>query len=146
MVPERVLAAAREKYRRRQNIVWVGGWGGGMDSQLSSFPDMTAELAEERKTFTEVRRKLHAMDVRLTLANQVELHFTSKGTTTNLYSFNFIENIFTFWLPNQTDRNTEAFTRKQHDTLNKVLITLFEKKNNPLTLTQNPNIRVTTSY
>lgn len=57
----------------------MGGVGGGMDSQLSSFPDMTKELAEERKKFTEVWRKLHAMDVHFTLAYQVELHYTRKG-------------------------------------------------------------------
>lgn len=38
--------------------------------------------------------------------------------------------------PSQTDLNTAAFTLRQPDTFNKVLVTLFEKK-------QDPNIRVT---
>lgn len=49
---ERVLAAARSKYRSGQNVVWGG-------CKLSFFPDMTRELAEKRKKFTEVRKKLH---------------------------------------------------------------------------------------
>lgn len=40
---------------------------------------MTRETAEKRKKFTEARQKLHAMDVRFTLAHPAELRFTWKG-------------------------------------------------------------------
>lgn len=64
-----MLAAARGKYRSGQSIVWGG-------CKLSFFPDMTKEWAEKRQKFREVRKKLHALDVRFTLAYQAELHFT----------------------------------------------------------------------
>lgn len=69
---ERVLAAAREKYRRKESITWKG-------CKLSFFPDMTRETAEKRKKFTDARRRLHELDVRFTLAYPAELRFTWRG-------------------------------------------------------------------
>lgn len=69
---ERVLAAAREKYKRKESIIWKG-------CKLSFFPDMTKETAEKRKKFTDARRRLHELDVRFTLAYPAELRFTWNG-------------------------------------------------------------------
>lgn len=69
---ERVMAAAREKYRKKESIIWRG-------CKLSFFPDMTKETAEKRRKFTDVRRRLHELDVRFTLAYPAELRFTWKG-------------------------------------------------------------------
>ncbi len=69
---ERVLAASREKYRKGEKVWWGG-------CRLSFFPHMTRELAERRKRFTEARKKLHALDVRFTLAYPAEWSFTWGG-------------------------------------------------------------------
>lgn len=69
---ERVLDAAREKYKKKEVIVWRG-------CRLSFFPDMTRETAEKRKKFTDARRRLHELDVRFTLAYPAELRFTWEG-------------------------------------------------------------------
>ena len=69
---ERVLAAAREKYKRKESVIWKG-------CKLSFFPDMTKETAEKRKKFTDARRRLHELDVRFTLAYPAELRFTWMG-------------------------------------------------------------------
>ena len=69
---ERVLSAAREKYRKKEGVIWGG-------CKLSFFPDMTKETAEKRRKFTDARNRLHNLDVRFTLAYPAELRFTWKG-------------------------------------------------------------------
>lgn len=69
---ELVLAAAREKYRNKEEIIWGG-------CKLSFFPDMTKETAEKRRKFKDVRSWLHDLDVRFTLAYPAELRFTWRG-------------------------------------------------------------------
>lgn len=64
---ERVLAAARQHSRGADWIQWKGG--------RISFPDFTKDVMK-RKRFTEVRRKLHELDVRFTLAYPAVLRFT----------------------------------------------------------------------
>lgn len=46
---------------------------------MSVFPDMTKELAEKRKSFTLVKRKLQEMEVKYTLAYPATLRFTWRG-------------------------------------------------------------------
>lgn len=67
-----MLAAAREKYRSKKDIIWEG-------CKLSFFPDMTKETAEKRRKFNEVRSRLHQLDVRFTLAYPAELRFSWRG-------------------------------------------------------------------
>ena len=50
---EHVWAAAKAKARVGDGIHWN-------DSNISVFPDMTKEVADKRKQFTEVRKKLRA--------------------------------------------------------------------------------------
>ncbi len=69
---ERVLAAAREKYRNKEEIIWDG-------CRLSFFPDMTKETAEKRRKFKDVRSRLHDLDVHFILAYPAELRFRWKG-------------------------------------------------------------------
>ena len=69
---ERVWAAAKAKARVGDGIHWN-------DSNISVFPDMTKEVADKRKQFTEVRKKLHELNVRFTLAFPAVLRFTWKG-------------------------------------------------------------------
>lgn len=69
---ERVLAAARQRYRDKGGIVWNGG-------KISIFPDMTRDVVERRRKFTDIRRKLHDLDIRFTLAYPATLRFTCKG-------------------------------------------------------------------
>lgn len=72
LVKERVLAAARAKARVGEGIQWN-------DSKMSVFPDMTKEVVDKRKRFTDVRKKLHELNVRFTLAYPAVLRFTWKG-------------------------------------------------------------------
>lgn len=67
-----MLNAARERYREKREIKWEG-------SSISFFPDMTKEVVEKRQKFSEVRKKLHEMDVRFTLAYPAVMHFSWKG-------------------------------------------------------------------
>lgn len=67
--------SARDKVvnvpKEKRGIEWEG-W------QLSVFPDMTKELAEKRKTFTSVKRKLQEFNVKHTLAYPATLRFRWK--------------------------------------------------------------------
>lgn len=63
-VRDKVIIAAKEK----QGFLWEG-------CQLSVFPDMTKELADKRKSFTSVKRKLQKMEVKYTLAYPATLRF-----------------------------------------------------------------------
>lgn len=47
--------------------------------QLSLFPDMSKELAQKRKAFTPVKRKLQQLDIRYSLAFPATLHFKWRG-------------------------------------------------------------------
>lgn len=69
---ERVLAAAKQKYKNKEDVMWRG-------CKLSFFPDMTRETAAKRRKFKDVRNRLHTLDVRFTLAYPAELRFTWKG-------------------------------------------------------------------
>lgn len=69
---ERVLAAAKQKYKSKEDVKWRG-------CKLSFFPDMTRETAEKRRKFKDVRNRLHTLDVRFTLAYPAELRFTWHG-------------------------------------------------------------------
>ena len=65
---EKVINVAKEK----RGFVWEG-------CRMSVFPDMTKELAEKRKSFTAVKRKLQEMEVRYALAYPATLRFRWKG-------------------------------------------------------------------
>lgn len=65
---DKVVNAAKEKC----GFEWKG-------CRLSVFPDMSRELAENRKAFTSVKRKLQEFNVKYTLAYPVTLHFKWKG-------------------------------------------------------------------
>lgn len=65
---DKVINAAKEK----QGFVWE-------KCRLSVFPDMSRELAQKRKAFTLVKRKLHELDIRYTLAFPATLHFKWRG-------------------------------------------------------------------
>ncbi|KAK7906782.1 hypothetical protein WMY93_015394 [Mugilogobius chulae] len=69
---EKVLAAAIQRSRGRRGIMWN-------DCKISFFPDLTRDVVEKRKKFTDVRRKLHDLDIRFTLAYPAVLRFTWKG-------------------------------------------------------------------
>lgn len=47
--------------------------------KMSFFPDATKAVAERRRRFTDVWKKLHALDIRFTLAYPAKLFFTWKG-------------------------------------------------------------------
>ena len=74
-VRDKVINAAKAK----RGFVWEG-------CRMSVFPDMTKELAEKRKSFTSVKRKLQEMEVRYTLAYPATLRFKWQGKNV---SFNF---------------------------------------------------------
>lgn len=65
---DKVITAAKEK----RGVEWEG-------CRLSVFPDMTKELAERRKAFTAVKRKLQEFNVKYTLAYPATLRFKWKG-------------------------------------------------------------------
>lgn len=65
---DKVITAAKEK----RGFVWEG-------CRLSVFPDKTKELAEKRKTFTSVKRKLQERAVKYTLASPATLRFKWQG-------------------------------------------------------------------
>lgn len=46
---------------------------------MSVFPDMTKEVVDKRKWFTDARKKLHELNVCLPLAYPAVLRFTWKG-------------------------------------------------------------------
>lgn len=69
---ERVMAAVRAKVRGSGAIMWKG-------SKISLFPDMTRDVAEKRRQFTAVRKRLHELDIRFTLAYPAVIRFTWKG-------------------------------------------------------------------
>ncbi len=75
-----MLAAAREKYRNKEEIIWDG-------CRLSFFPDMTKETAEKRRKFKDVRSQLHDLDVHFILAYPAELRFTSLRITRRQWTF-----------------------------------------------------------
>ncbi|CAJ1050792.1 PREDICTED: LINE-1 type transposase domain-containing protein 1 [Xyrichtys novacula] len=65
---DKVLQVAKE----RRGIDWE-------DCKLSFFEDVSRELAEKRKAFTPVKRRLHALNVRHRLVYPATLIFTWKG-------------------------------------------------------------------
>lgn len=65
---DKVINVVKEK----RGFVWEG-------CRLSVFPDMTKELAEKRKSFTPVKRKLQEMEVKYTLAYPATLRFKWQG-------------------------------------------------------------------
>lgn len=65
---DKVLQVAKEK----RGIEWEGG-------RLSFFEDLTRELAEKRKTFVPVKRRLYELNVRHRLVYPATLIFTWKG-------------------------------------------------------------------
>lgn len=69
---ERVMAAVRMKVREGGSIMW-------RSSKISLFPDMTRDVAEKRRRFTAVRKRLHELDIRFTLAYPAVIRFTWKG-------------------------------------------------------------------
>lgn len=69
---QRVMTAVKSKARFGNGISWE-------NSNISVFPDMTKEVADKRKQFTDVRKKLHDLDTRFTLAFPATLRFTWKG-------------------------------------------------------------------
>ena len=69
---DRVMAAAKGKYKSKTALEWKR-------SKISFFPDATKAVAEKRRTFTDVRKKLHEMDIRFTLAYLAKPFFTWKG-------------------------------------------------------------------
>ena len=69
---EKVFAAARSKYRSGQGVEWKG-------CRLSFFQDLPREWTEKRKKFKDVKEKLHAMDVRFTVAPPAQMRFTWNG-------------------------------------------------------------------
>lgn len=69
---DRVMTAVKTKYKQRTALEWKG-------SKISFFPDATKAVTERRRKFTDVRKKLHAMDIRFTLAYPARLFFTWKG-------------------------------------------------------------------
>ena len=69
---DRVMAAAKGKYKSKTTLKWE-------EAKISIFPDATKAVAEKRRKFTDVRKKLHAMDIRFTLAYPAKLFFTWKG-------------------------------------------------------------------
>lgn len=68
---ERVMAAVRAKVRESSGITWRG-------SKISLFPNMTRDVTERRWQFTAVRKQLHELDIRFTLAYPAVIHFTWK--------------------------------------------------------------------
>lgn len=69
---EKVFAAVKRRYREGQRVEWKG-------CKLSFFQDLPREWAEKRKKFSEVREKLHSLDVRFTVAPPAQMRFTWKG-------------------------------------------------------------------
>ena len=65
---DKVLQVAKE----RRGIDWE-------DGKLSFYEDVTRELAEKRKAFTPVKRRLHQLNVRHRLVYPATLIFTWKG-------------------------------------------------------------------
>lgn len=66
------MAAMREKYKNKTEIKRPG-------RSISFFLDVTKDVANRRKKFIEVRRKLHEMDFRFTLAFPTVLRYSWKG-------------------------------------------------------------------
>ena len=64
------MATIWGKYKSKTPLEWEG-------SKISFFPDATK--AEKRRKLTDVRKKLHVMDIHFTLANTAKLFFTWKG-------------------------------------------------------------------
>lgn len=58
--------------KEKRGFIWEG-------CRLSVFPDMTKKLAEKRRTFTSVKRKLQEREVKYTLAFPATLRFKSRG-------------------------------------------------------------------
>lgn len=65
---DKVVNIAKEK----RGFVWE-------NCRLSVFPDMSRELAQKRKAFTPVKRKLYELNIRYTLAFPATLHFKWRG-------------------------------------------------------------------
>lgn len=65
---DKVVNVAKEK----RGFVWE-------NCRLSVFPDMSRELAQKRKAFTPVKRKLYELNIRYTLAFPATLHFKWRG-------------------------------------------------------------------
>lgn len=66
------MAAVRGKYKSKTTLKWE-------EAKISIFPDATKAVAEKRKKFTEVWKKLDAMDIRFTLTYPAKVLFTWKG-------------------------------------------------------------------
>ena len=69
---EKVFAAAKRQYREGLGVEWEG-------CKLSFFQDLPREWSEKRKKFSEVREKLHSLDVRFTVAPPAQMRFTWNG-------------------------------------------------------------------
>eukprot|EP00064_Thunnus_orientalis_P013841 superscaffoldBa00002314_g13882 len=76
-VRDKVVITAKQK--------WGFKWKG---CRLSVFPDMKKELAEKRKVFTSVKRKLQDFNVKYTLAYPATLRFKWKGEKTEFHHNN----------------------------------------------------------
>ncbi|KAK7880950.1 hypothetical protein WMY93_032404 [Mugilogobius chulae] len=62
--------------KEKRGFQWEG-------CRMSLFPDMSKEVADKRKAFTAVKRKLRELDVRYSLAFPATLHFKWKGKSVN---------------------------------------------------------------
>lgn len=82
---EKVINAAKEK----RGFVWEG-------CRLSVFPDMTRELAEKRKAFTALKRKLQHRNVKYTLAYPATLKVRWKDKNMVFKSATAAEKFFKF--------------------------------------------------
>lgn len=80
---DKVIKAAKEK----RGFVWE-------KCRLSVFPDMSRELAQRRKAFTPVKRKLHELDIRYTLAFPATLHFKWRGKNVSCNTVEAAEKVF----------------------------------------------------
>ena len=66
------MAAVKTKYKQKTALEWKG-------SRISIFPDATKAVTERKRKFTEVLKKLHAMDIRFSLVFPARLFFTWNG-------------------------------------------------------------------
>lgn len=80
---DKVIMAAKEK----RGFEWQG-------CRLSVFPDMTKELAEKRKAFTAVKKKLQERNAKYTLAFPATLRVRWKGKNLSFSSAKAAEKFF----------------------------------------------------
>lgn len=77
-----MINAAKEK----RGLVWE-------KCRLSVFPDMSRELVQKMKVFTPVKRKLHKLDTRYTLAFPATLHFKWRGKNVSCNTVEAVEKV-----------------------------------------------------